>query len=33
MLALWDAFKENGITIPFPRHEVYIHEADDRRTA
>ena len=24
MLALWDAFKENGITIPFPHREVIL---------
>ncbi len=26
MLALWDAFKENGIAIPYPHREVYMHE-------
>lgn len=26
MMALWDAFKENGIEIPFPHREVYVHE-------
>ncbi|MDH5723345.1 MAG: mechanosensitive ion channel [Alphaproteobacteria bacterium] len=26
MLALWDAFKENGIQIPYPHREVYIHQ-------
>lgn len=26
MLALWDAFKENGIAIPYPHREVYVHE-------
>lgn len=26
MLALWDAFKENGIEIPYPQREVYIKE-------
>ena len=26
MLALWDAFKENGIKIPYPHREVFIHE-------
>ncbi len=25
-LALWDAFKENGIQIPYPHREVFIHE-------
>lgn len=27
MLALWDAFKENGIQIPYPHREVYLHAA------
>ncbi len=26
MLALWDAFKEHGIEIPYPHREVYIHQ-------
>lgn len=26
LLALWDAFKENGIKIPYPHREVYLHE-------
>jgi len=26
MLALWDAFKENDIEIPYPHREVYMHE-------
>lgn len=26
MMALWDAFKENGVKIPYPHREVYIHE-------
>ena len=26
MMALWDAFKENNIAIPFPHREVYVHE-------
>ncbi len=26
MLALWDAFKENNITIPYPHREVYVRE-------
>lgn len=25
MLALWDSFKENGIEIPYPHREVFIH--------
>ena len=27
MLALWDAFREQGIKIPYPHREVYLHEA------
>lgn len=27
MLSLWDAFKENGIKIPYPHREVYLHDA------
>ncbi|AXI48377.1 mechanosensitive ion channel protein [Sulfitobacter sp. SK012] len=30
-LALWDAFKENGISIPFPQREVKV--LDDRKLA
>jgi len=26
MLALWDAFKENGISIPYPHREVFLHD-------
>ncbi len=26
MLALWDAFKENGVEIPYPHREIYINE-------
>lgn len=26
MLELWDAFRENGIKIPYPHREVFIHE-------
>ena len=26
MLALWDAFKENNIDIPYPHREVFIHK-------
>lgn len=29
MLALWDAFKENNIEIPYPHREVYMHEKKD----
>lgn len=27
MLALWTAFKENGILIPYPHREVFLHDA------
>ena len=30
MLALWDAFKEHGIKIPYPHREVFVH---DKRAA
>lgn len=26
LLALWDAFKENGVKIPYPHREVFVHE-------
>lgn len=29
LLALWDAFKENGIQIPYPHREVFIHKVED----
>jgi small-conductance mechanosensitive channel len=35
-LALWDAFKENGVSIPFPQREVKVlggGPRDDRETA
>jgi small-conductance mechanosensitive channel len=25
LMALWDAFKENGIQIPYPHREVFVH--------
>ncbi|MBF9031227.1 mechanosensitive ion channel [Rhodobacterales bacterium HKCCE3408] len=31
-LALWDAFKENGISIPFPQREVKVLEGSTLRT-
>ncbi|WP_232830799.1 mechanosensitive ion channel family protein [Tropicimonas sp. IMCC34011] len=31
-LALWDAFKDNGITIPFPQREVRVLEGSTLRT-
>lgn len=30
-LAIWRAFKEHGITIPFPQRDVYIHEFPGKR--
>jgi small-conductance mechanosensitive channel len=30
MLALWDAFQENNITIPYPHREVYVREAETK---
>ncbi|MCP5345899.1 MAG: mechanosensitive ion channel [Pseudomonadales bacterium] len=30
LLALWDSFKANGITIPYPHREIYIHQTVDR---
>lgn len=29
LLALWDAFKENGIEIPYPHRDVYVHQVKD----
>lgn len=29
-LALWDAFQEHNIAIPYPHREVYIHNVDDK---
>ena len=29
MLALWDAFKENAIEIPYPHREIYVHEVKE----
>ena len=26
MMALWDAFKEHGIKIPYPHREIYMHD-------
>ncbi len=28
LLALWDAFKENGIEIPYPHREVFMHKVE-----
>jgi small-conductance mechanosensitive channel len=30
-LALWDSFKENGITIPYPHREILVHNAGPKR--
>lgn len=27
LMALWEAFKQNGVQIPYPHREVYIHNA------
>jgi small-conductance mechanosensitive channel len=32
-LALWDAFKENGISIPFPQREVTLLEGSKLTTS
>ena len=29
LLALWDAFKENGIQIPYPHREVFVYKVED----
>lgn len=29
MLALWDAFKENDIQIPYPHREVFLHKSEN----
>lgn len=29
LLALWDAFQENGIQIPYPHREVFVHKVED----
>ncbi len=33
MLALWDAFKENDITIPYPHREVFIHDDKNQKAS
>jgi len=30
LLALWDTFKENGVQIPYPHREVYIHNPETK---
>ena len=32
MLALWDAFQENDIVIPYPHREVFLHEPSASKT-
>lgn len=32
MLALWDAFKANNISIPYPHREVFVHPASESAT-
>ena len=32
-LGLWDAFKENGIQIPYPHREIFIRREEDSKTA
>jgi small-conductance mechanosensitive channel len=29
LMALWDAFKDNGIQIPYPHREVFVHKTED----
>lgn len=31
LLSLWDAFKENGIQIPYPHREVFVHKVNDKK--
>ena len=31
MMALWDAFKDNGIQIPYPHREVFIHDTNSKK--
>ncbi|WP_043650009.1 mechanosensitive ion channel family protein [Chitinilyticum litopenaei] len=30
-MAIWKAFSEHGIEIPYPRRDVYVHQADARQ--
>lgn len=30
LLALWDAFKENGIAIPYPHREIFMHTQEHK---
>lgn len=32
LLAIWDAFKEHGIQIPYPHREVFLHKVEDTNT-
>lgn len=29
LLALWDALKENNISVPYPHREIYVHQVKD----
>ena len=31
LFGIWDAFKQAGITIPYPQRDVYMHNVDDMR--
>lgn len=33
LLAIWDAFKEHDITIPFPHREIFLHDMRDESKA
>jgi len=33
MLALWDAFKDSNIAIPYPHREVFIHDTGTKKSA
>lgn len=30
LLAIWDSFKEHGISIPYPHREIFLHDMRDR---
>ncbi|MBE9610030.1 mechanosensitive ion channel family protein [Chitinilyticum piscinae] len=32
-MAIWKAFQQHGIEIPYPRRDVYVHQAGDARQA
>jgi small-conductance mechanosensitive channel len=31
MLAIWDAFQKNGIQIPYPHREVFLHDETTKK--